>query len=36
MTRIPISLPPTLSRTWMVVWRGSQPWGKGGLPRTVS
>ena len=36
MTRRPISLPPTLSSTWIVVWRGLKPSGKGRLPRTVS
>ena len=36
MTRMPTSFPPTLSRTWMVVWRGLNPRGKGRLPRTVS
>ena len=36
ITRIPTSLPPTLSRTWTVVRRGLKPCGNGRLPRTVS
>ena len=36
MTRMPISLPPTLSSTWIVVWRGLKPLGKGTVPRTLS
>ena len=35
MTREPMTLPPTLSRTWTVVWRGLKPCGSGTLPRTA-